>query len=74
MFVTRIVERLDPELRAWRNRPLERIYGVVYVDAPHLKVHHAHGVRSTACTRPSRPPSTARCWTRKTLWHARPTD
>lgn len=48
MFVTRIVERLDPELRAWRSRPLEQIYGVVYVDALHLKVRHAHGVRSTA--------------------------
>jgi putative transposase len=48
MFVSRLVERLDPELSEWRNRPLEEIYAVVYVDALHLKVRHSNGVASTA--------------------------
>lgn len=48
MFVSRIVERLDPELSAWRNRPLERLYPVVYVDALHQKVRHPSGVTATA--------------------------
>jgi transposase-like protein len=48
MFVSRLVERLDPELTAWRNRPLEEIYAVLFVDAIHLKVRHTSGVASTA--------------------------
>lgn len=48
MFVSRIVERLDPELRAWRTRALEPIYAVVFIDGLHLKVRHAVGVRTTA--------------------------
>lgn len=47
-FVSRIVEQIEPELNAWRNRPLEEIYAIVYVDAVHLKIRHAAGVRSTA--------------------------
>lgn len=48
MFVSRLIERLDPELNAWRNRPLEELYAIVYVDALHLKVRHPSGVASTA--------------------------
>lgn len=48
MFVSRLVERLDPELSAWRSRPLEAVYGIVFIDALHLKVRHASGVKSTA--------------------------
>jgi transposase-like protein len=48
MFVSRLVERLDPELTAWRNRPLEEHYAVLFVDAVHLKVRHTSGVASTA--------------------------
>jgi transposase-like protein len=48
MFVSRLVERLDPELTAWRNRPLEEIYAVLFVDALHLKIRHSSGVASTA--------------------------
>lgn len=48
MFVSRLVERLDPELSAWRNRPLEQTYAVVFVDGIYLKVRHATGVESTA--------------------------
>ena len=48
MFVTRIVERLDPVLAEWRNRPLERLYAVVFIDALHLKVRRSGRVASTA--------------------------
>lgn len=47
-FVSRLTERIDPELAAWRSRPLESIYAILYVDAVHLKVRHANGVASTA--------------------------
>lgn len=48
MFVSRLVERLEPELVQWRTRPLEAVYAVVFIDGLHLKVRHATGVRSTA--------------------------
>ena len=47
-FVSRLVERLDPELANWRSRPLESIYAILYIDALHLKVRHPNGVASTA--------------------------
>jgi putative transposase len=47
-FVSHVVERLDPELTAWRNRALEEIYAIVYIDAVHLKIRHPNGVKSTA--------------------------
>ncbi|WP_164856407.1 IS256 family transposase [Lujinxingia sediminis] len=48
MFVSRVVERLEPELKVWRNRPLEPLYPIVFIDALHLKVRHSYGVRPTA--------------------------
>jgi putative transposase len=48
MFVSRIVERLDPMLTEWRNRPLESCYPVVFVDALHQKVRQQAGVTSSA--------------------------
>lgn len=48
MFVSRVVERLEPELIAWRDRPLEAIYPVVFIDAIHQKIRHSHGIVSTA--------------------------
>jgi|SRR5690554_1249317 len=48
MFVSRVVERLEPELIAWRDRPLEAVYPVVFIDAIHQKIRHSHGIVSTA--------------------------
>lgn len=48
MFVSRVVERLEPELVAWRSRSLEELYAVVFIDALHVKVRHPSGVASTA--------------------------
>jgi putative transposase len=47
-LISRVVESVDPELRAWRNRPLESIALVLYVDALHVKVRQSTGVVSTA--------------------------
>lgn len=47
-FVSRLVERIEPELLAWRNRPLESLWAIVFVDAIHLKVRQPSGVESTA--------------------------
>ena len=48
MLVSRLTQKLDEELTQWRNRPLEAMYPVVFVDAMHVPVRHAHGVISTA--------------------------
>lgn len=48
MFVSRIVERLEPILAQWRSRPLEAVYPVVFIDALHTKQRHTSGVASTA--------------------------
>lgn len=48
MLVSRVVEKLEPELKAWRNRLLESHYPIVFIDAMHLKVRHNVGVRPTA--------------------------
>lgn len=48
MFVSRIVERLEPVLAEWRSRPLDAVYAVVFIDALHLKVRHQTGVSATA--------------------------
>ena len=47
-FISRLTIKLDRELSEWRNRPLEQVYPIVFIDAIHLKVRHAQGVRSTA--------------------------
>lgn len=47
-LVSRLLDKIEPELIAWRNRPLEPVYPVVFVDAIHQNVRHAHGVHPTA--------------------------
>ena len=37
-MVSKITERLLPEIREWQNRPLEPIYSFVFLDAIHYKV------------------------------------
>ena len=48
MLVSRVVEKLEPELKAWRNRPLQSIYAVVFIDALYINVRHDSRVHSTA--------------------------
>lgn len=47
-FVSRCVERLEPELVEWRNRPLESIYALVYMDALYMNVRLNQTLQRTA--------------------------
>ena len=46
--ITSITDRIIPEIREWQNRPLERLYPIVYMDAIHFKVRDEGRVRSKA--------------------------
>lgn len=37
-LVTKITEKIMPEVTAWQNRPLEAMYPFVFMDAIHYKV------------------------------------
>ena len=37
-LVTKITEKIMPEVTAWQNRPLEKIYPFIFMDAIHYKV------------------------------------
>jgi len=36
--ITKITDRLLPELEEWRQRPLEKTYAILYLDAIHFKI------------------------------------
>lgn len=36
--ITKITDRLLPELEEWRQRPLEKTYSILYLDAIHFKI------------------------------------
>lgn len=42
-FISRATARIQEELLAWQNRPLERIYPIVYVDGMFISVRDAEG-------------------------------
>jgi transposase-like protein len=46
--VSRLTKRLDEQVRAWDERPLEDEYPFLVLDAMHVKVRRQGGVRSTA--------------------------
>ncbi len=41
-LVTKITEKIMPEVTAWQNRPLKTVYPVVFMDAIHYKVREDH--------------------------------
>ena len=41
-LVTKISEKIMPEVTAWQNRPLESVYPFVFMDAIHYKVKEEH--------------------------------
>ncbi len=41
-LVSRISEKIMPEVTAWQNRPLEKVYPFVFMDAIHYKVKENH--------------------------------
>lgn len=46
--VSRLTKRLDKQVAAWAERPLEGAYPFVILDAMHIKVRRQRAVRSTA--------------------------
>ena len=47
--VSRITDAVLDEAQAWRSRPLEQIYAVVYLDALMVKVREDRSVKNRAC-------------------------
>ncbi len=41
-LVSKISEKIMPEVSAWQNRPLESVYPFVFLDAIHYKVKESH--------------------------------
>ncbi len=41
-LVTKISEKIMPEVAAWQNRPLEVVYPFIFMDAIHYKVWEDH--------------------------------
>ncbi len=41
-LVSKIVDKITPEVSAWQNRPLEPVYPFVFMDAIHYKVKENH--------------------------------
>ena len=41
-LVSKISEKIMPEVTSWQNRPLERVYPFVFMDAIHYKVKEDH--------------------------------
>ncbi len=47
--VSRITDAVLEDVAAWRSRPLERVYPIVYFDAMFVKVREDRSVRARAC-------------------------
>jgi len=41
-LVSKIVEKITPEISAWQNRPLDKVYPFIFMDAIHYKVKENH--------------------------------
>ena len=46
--ISKITDRLLPELKEWRERPLQSVYAIVYLDAIHFKMRVDGRVSETA--------------------------
>ena len=47
--VSNVTDAVLEDIEAWRSRPLERVYPIVYFDALFVKVREDRSVRSRAC-------------------------
>jgi putative transposase len=47
--ISRITDAVLEDVQAWRTRPLDRVYPIVYFDALMVKVREDRSVRSRAC-------------------------
>ena len=41
-LVSKITEKIMPAVLAWKNRPLEKIYPFIFMDAIHYKIKENH--------------------------------
>ena len=48
-LISKITDTVLADAKAWQNRPLERVYPIVYLDALIVKVREGHTVRNQAC-------------------------
>jgi putative transposase len=47
-LISNVTDAVLDEIKAWQNRPLEAIYGVVYLDALYVKMRHEGRVENRA--------------------------
>ena len=48
-LISKITDTVIEDAKAWQNRPLERVYPIVYLDALVVKIRDGHTVRNQAC-------------------------
>jgi putative transposase len=48
-LISKITDAVLEDAKAWQNRPLERLYPIVYLDALVVKVREGQAVRNFAC-------------------------
>jgi putative transposase len=48
-LISKITDAVIEDAKAWQNRPLERLYPIVYLDALQIKIRDGHAVRNFAC-------------------------
>ena len=48
-LISKITDTVLADAKAWQNRPLERVYPIVYLDALVVKIRDGHTVRNQAC-------------------------
>lgn len=48
-LISKITDTVLADAKAWQNRPLERVYPIVYLDALIVKIRDGHAVRNHAC-------------------------
>jgi putative transposase len=48
-LISKITDAVIEDAKAWQNRPLERLYPIVYLDALVIKLREGQAVRNFAC-------------------------
>ncbi len=57
--ISRVTDAVLEDVAAWRSRPLDRVYPIVYFDAMVVKVREDRSVRTAPAIWPSGSPATA---------------
>ena len=48
-LISKVTDTVLADAKAWQNRPLERVYPIVYLDALIVKIRDGHAVKNQAC-------------------------